>query len=153
MTNYLALEIPGFTNPIFNPALPVGKTATGWQTLQLLIDWGLKAFYIGIIVYSFMNLIMGGISWIQSEGDKEKLKKAQDKMKVAVIGFVLAMLIFAGMYLIRGIFGPSFGLPQRESNCYPTEVRCRQDCFGGTCDFEPACGGQIGSGFGFVCRP
>lgn len=152
MNNYLALDLPDYSG-IYNPL----SQATGWgnknawQTLQSAIDWGLKAFYIGVIVYSFMNLVMGGLSWIRSEGDKEKLKKAQEKIKVAVIGFVLTMLIFAGMYLMRGIFGTPFGLKERVA-CHSTEEICRQNCPTGTCDFEPACG-RGGSNIGFVCRP
>lgn len=61
-----------------------------------------KIINIAIIIGGFfmlLYLIWGAFDWITSEGDKEKLSKAQQKMQNAVIG----MLIVVGALTIFGV--------------------------------------------------
>ena len=65
------------------------------------------------IVYSVVGIalfglfIYGGVTWLMSAGDPDKVRKAQDVMLNAVIG--VAIVIFA--YLMTKIVGGILGMP------------------------------------------
>ena len=50
-------------------------------------------------------LIWGGIDWLSSEGDQEKLKNARNKITHALFGMALLAASFAVIRLTEVIFG------------------------------------------------
>jgi len=65
----------------------------------------------------FFYLIMGGIQYISSGGDKAQAEAARDKITYALIGLVIVIGSFAIIKLIEQFFGLSIlnpKLPQRE---------------------------------------
>lgn len=106
--------------PICNAIKP---TSTNGDVLSLMGAVIARGFMIALGIAGLlllMYLIWGGIDWIVSEGDKEKLSKAQHKITNAIIGIIvvaISLTIFVTVGGILGIVqsGPggfSFTLPQ-----------------------------------------
>ena len=53
-------------------------------------------------------LIWGGIEWITSGGNKEKLAGAQKKVIFAGIGLIISLGAFMIINIVGGFFGVSF---------------------------------------------
>ena len=52
-------------------------------------------------LFSFWQLLMGGLGYITGGGDKGKIQEAQNKIFMAITG----MVIIAGSFLIAGLVG------------------------------------------------
>lgn len=59
---------------------------------------------IGFIIFLFMMLV-GGVKWISSGGDKAQLESARGTVLHGVIGVIILISVFAIVKLIEGIFG------------------------------------------------
>jgi len=102
----LALEIPKKGSGTYN-LKPVADMPTGgFNTLESIIRWGLVVLLVGATLLALLFLILGGIQWITSGGNKEKLQAAQKKIMYAVIGLVISLSAF----LIINFFGDLFGI-------------------------------------------
>ncbi len=67
-------------------------------------------FFIGGIAALFY-LLWGAFEWITSEGQKEKLQKAQQKMVSAVVGLLLIVVAFTIFAFVMGtVLGGKFGI-------------------------------------------
>ncbi len=58
-------------------------------------------------------LVIGGLRYLMSGGDKEKIGSARAMITHAVIGFILLLLIFLIMEIIPEILGSGFSVIQR----------------------------------------
>jgi hypothetical protein len=97
--NYLALTINN--TPIPAPAqIPGG----GSDTLNKLIGNGITIVLIFAVIYALFILIRGGIEWISSEGDKQKLAQARSRIVYAIIGLVLTLVAFGIVNMVFGLF-------------------------------------------------
>jgi hypothetical protein len=102
MSNYLAqLVNPALNSSIGNASVRGGVAITG-QIVRGLIN---VAFIAGSIVFVAM-LIMGGIQYISSGGDKESLQKSTKRISSALIGLV----ILFSLYVILGLLSAFTGL-------------------------------------------
>ena len=104
MTRYLA--------QISNPALPAalgGGTSpngnSGGTALGHLISNLVGAVFIAGFLLAFMELLLGGISWITAGGDKQKLETARDKITNSIVGLIVVGAVYALMTLVAGFFG------------------------------------------------
>jgi hypothetical protein len=102
---------------IYNPLLPNKKfdpeeaPALLGQTLSTI----LTLLLIGAGVAFFFMLTSGGIRWIISGGDKEKIEGAKKQITSATLGLVIILSVFAVTSLIEILFGVSlvsFNLPR-----------------------------------------
>jgi len=59
---------------------------------------------VAFVVFLFL-LLLGGIQWITSGGDKESLAKAKGKITSAIIGIIIVICAWAILSLIRSFFG------------------------------------------------
>lgn len=81
------------------------------QSIFALTDLGkvfnnlirLGLFLAGIIVFVF--LIIGGIQWITSGGDKAKTEAARGRITAAVVGLAIVASSFAIMSVLGTLFG------------------------------------------------
>lgn len=55
----------------------------------------------------FVYLIMGGIQWITSGGDKQKTQEARDRITAALVGLGVVAAAWAVMLIIQYFFGIS----------------------------------------------
>jgi len=97
---------------INNPVLPAGigggKNAnpnSGGAALGQLISNLVGALFIAGFLLAFMELLLGGISWITAGGDKQKLETARDKITNAIIGIIIVGAAYALTSLVARFFG------------------------------------------------
>jgi cbb3-type cytochrome oxidase subunit 3 len=92
------------TNPILPSPAAGGAENAGLALLQKFIPyaiiWGL---ILGVVIFFFMFLI-GGIKWISSGGDKQKLEEARGTITNALIGLIILLALFAIIGLVGTFF-------------------------------------------------
>jgi hypothetical protein len=99
---YLTLQIPG-GNSITSPVkgIPQG----GPSTLADIISVGFQlALLVGLFTCLFM-LVWGGFDWMISQGDKQRLNQARQKLVFAIIGVTVMFLSFLLINVIYNFFG------------------------------------------------
>lgn len=74
-------------------------------TLNDMISAGVTVILIVAAIISFIFLIIGGIRWITSAGDKEGAAKAQSTITAALIGLVIVFAAFAIINALSVFFG------------------------------------------------
>lgn len=97
---------------IHNPVLPSGlgggnspNPNSGGTALGQLISNLVGALFIAGFLLAFMQLLLGGISWITAGGDKQKLETARDKITNAIMGLVIVGAVYALTTLVARFFG------------------------------------------------
>jgi len=94
---------------IYNPALSKDwQTAGGGDFLASLIASFLHLLLIGAGIAAFFYLLLGGIQWITSGGDKAGIEAAREKITAALIGLVIVASVFAFINIIAPILGLDF---------------------------------------------
>jgi hypothetical protein len=96
---YFAIGLPG--NQIISA--PVG-VPTGSGAVGRIIKNTITIMLILVIVLSLIFLILGGIQWITSGGDKNKVAAARAKITYAIIGLIVSLLAFFIVSLIGYFF-------------------------------------------------
>lgn len=96
------------TGKIFNPVLSEElRTGDPIELVQTIIVTLINLIYVvGVIIFFFM-LVIGGIQWLSSGGDKQAVANAQARIQHAVIGLVLLLAAFAIVTLLEELFGIS----------------------------------------------
>ncbi len=82
----------------------------GWKIPSFadIISFIIKfLFFIGGLV-ALLFLLLGALSWVTSSGDKEAVKKAQDKIQAAVVGLVVIVAVLAVMATLELALKPTF---------------------------------------------
>lgn len=97
---------------INNPVLPTnlggGKSPnpnSGGTALGSLISGLVGALFIAGFLLAFMQLLIGGITWITAGGDKQKLEKARNQITNSIIGLIVVGSVYALTTLIARFFG------------------------------------------------
>ena len=96
------------TNPVLPDSLGGGKNPDVNQagaSLGKLISNLVGALFIAGFLLTFMMLIIGGIQWITSGGDKQALEKARNGITNAIMGLVIVGAAYAVMTLVGQFFG------------------------------------------------
>ncbi len=83
-----------------------GMPDKGWDSFQGLVTWGMTVIMIGASLLCLFLLIMGGIQWITSGGDKSGIEGARKRIIYALIGLVI---IFSSYFIINFV-GDFFNL-------------------------------------------
>ena len=95
----LAISING--TPIEAPTeVPTGGVDTGQKIIQI----GVTLLFIAAILLALIYLIQGGIQWIVSGGDKQKIDQARLKLTYAVVGLVIVLSAFLIVNVVGGFF-------------------------------------------------
>jgi hypothetical protein len=106
MTNLLAAEttIGNFTGigPYGNPPGPLSAIQSFMGIISSII--GLLTILGGL--WFLFQIILGGLRWISSGGDKQANQEAQKRITNALMGIII--VIFA--YAFTGLIGLIFGL-------------------------------------------
>jgi cytochrome bd-type quinol oxidase subunit 2 len=96
----------GVGSDIYNPVLsPKIKALGGSEYLALLVKNLLTLFLIITAVVALFMLIIGGIRWMTSSGDKAKMEGARSQITQALIGLVIVFCSFAIITLVGNFFG------------------------------------------------
>jgi hypothetical protein len=85
---------------------PTGvPTASGGETFVNIISWSLNILLITGILAALFFLIWGGISWVTSGGNTEKLEKARKTLIYAIIGLIVILLSFIILQTVGSLLG------------------------------------------------
>jgi hypothetical protein len=96
---YLALQIPGNYSVTTN-LVPTG----GPSSLANIISTGLNlAIVVAILVCLFM-FILGGFNWILSQGDKQKIAQARQRLVMSILGLAVIFMSFIIINIIYTFF-------------------------------------------------
>jgi hypothetical protein len=74
-------------------------------TIGTVITKGIELVLVVALILAFVFLVIGGIRWIMSGGDKQGTEAAKGTITAALIGLVIVFLAWALLNLIRGFFG------------------------------------------------
>ncbi|MBQ2659753.1 hypothetical protein IJF85_02140 [Candidatus Saccharibacteria bacterium] len=73
-----------------------------WETVQAIINWVLAV--LGLV--TVVMIIIGGFTYLTSQGDPGKTKKGRDTILYGVIGLIIALLAFAIVnFVLANVFG------------------------------------------------
>ncbi|MBQ8991928.1 hypothetical protein IJ090_00625 [Candidatus Saccharibacteria bacterium] len=79
----------------------VAQTDDLWKTIQTIIDWVLAI--LGLI--AVVMIIIGGVTYMTSQGDPTKTKRGRDTILYGIIGLIIALLAYAIVnFVLDGIF-------------------------------------------------
>lgn len=81
--------------PIVNKALPNFAGKTPEVLIGTLISGIVAALLVMASFYAFFQLLLGGLNWISSSGDKGKLEAAQNRITQAVVGLFVVFAAWA----------------------------------------------------------
>lgn len=98
----LAQDIKDIFGQISPPPGSPGGSGDPISGLSKIISVGLQLFLVIAAVLMLIYLLWGGLDWITSSGEKEKLLKAQNKLLNAVIGMIVIIAAFTIFTLITG---------------------------------------------------
>ncbi len=77
----------------------------GAFTLSGIVSWAVTAILVVAGLIFFFMLIIGGLRWIMSGGDKAATESARGQITAALIGLVIVFSAWAIAQLISNIFG------------------------------------------------
>ena len=80
---------------LVNVAMAQGSVNPGFNipTMASVIGFLIKFLFFFAGLAALLFLLLGAFSWVTSSGDKENVKKAQDKIQAAVVGLVIIVLV------------------------------------------------------------
>lgn len=108
-------QLPQTVNPI-NPCNNAGIFASicALGTSSLSVGKVLGAFIslllILAVIIAVLYLILGGIKWITSHGDKAEVETARNHIMAAVLGLIIVFLAFFIINFVLTFFIPGFSL-------------------------------------------
>lgn len=95
-------------NPITNPAInPLEGTLEEVEANPLAFFF-VRLWQTVVIVGAIamiLFLVWGAMDWLMSEGDKEKITRARNKITHALIGLGLLVLSYAIVIFLKAVFG------------------------------------------------
>jgi hypothetical protein len=104
MSEKIAFSVPGAGgNPI--PIETAAGIPTGSGNLNIGIQWGLTLLFVAAAVVALFFIIWGGIMWITSGGEKEKIQEARNRIIYALIGLVIIFSSYLIVRTVGGLFG------------------------------------------------
>ncbi len=77
-------------------------------SLNSIVQTAVLVLFISAIIISLVYLIWGGVDYIMSEGDKQRIQAARHKFIFAIIGLVVVLLAFFIVGVVGDIFGINF---------------------------------------------
>jgi hypothetical protein len=104
---YIALQIPGANGAAQNFVGPKNiPTGGGPLALASIIGTALELAVMVAVISCLFMFIWGGFDYLVSEGDKQKVAKARQRLAMAVIGLIV---IFMSFFIINTIYAFFFG--------------------------------------------
>lgn len=96
------------TNPVLSGNLGKGTNETGLANTGKFISSLVSLFLIITAVASLVFLIIGGVTWVLSDGDKGKLEQARNRIIQAIIGLIVVAASWAIWILLGNFLGINF---------------------------------------------
>lgn len=99
----IALRIPGFGEVSAPPNIPSGVNAPA-NTINAFIS----LLTIAVIVAAVIFTAYGGILWVTSQGDKQKIDRARRTITYSIIGLIIMLLAFFIVQAVGFLLGSSY---------------------------------------------
>jgi hypothetical protein len=96
----IALVLPGGQVVTAPGGVPTG----GIATVAKIVGNSFTILLIAAVILTLIYLILGGLAWIRSGGDKQKLSQARARLTYAIIGLIIAL----GSFFIINLIGYFF---------------------------------------------
>lgn len=91
---------------IINPALSEKiQELAGLEFINLFLPNLITIFFIVATIATLFVLLIGGIKWITSAGDKAATESARSTITAAIIGLVFTFCVYAILRLLEFFFG------------------------------------------------
>ncbi|RJR28641.1 hypothetical protein C4564_04755 [Candidatus Microgenomates bacterium] len=74
-------------------------------TIESLIGWAVTAVLVIAGLIFFFMLILGGLRWILSGGDKASTEGARNQITAALVGLIIVFSAWAIASLMNAVFG------------------------------------------------
>lgn len=103
--NYAALAGVVYAQQTINIEPPAGWGNLSKITIPGIISTLIKLILVVAAIIAFVFLVIGGIKWITSGGDKEGTQKAQGTITAALVGLVIVFAAWAIIRLLEVFFG------------------------------------------------
>ncbi len=90
---------------IFNAGgSPLGQGTVAINALARIVSTIIGGMTIAAGIWFMINMLVAGLRWLQSEGDKHKLEEAQNRLTNGFIGLIIvgagwSILALAGQFL------------------------------------------------------
>lgn len=101
--SYLASA--GSVLAVTNTVAPVSESVTPFPDLGKLIGQVLVIIIILSSILLFLYLVLGGLQWLTSGGDKIAAQAARDRITAALTGLVIVLAAFALVRILEAAFG------------------------------------------------
>jgi hypothetical protein len=83
----------------------------GNNNIGQLVGFAIGVAFVVAILIALVFLVLGGIKWITSGGDKSGVEAARNQIIAAVVGLIIVFLAFFILNLVLSFFGLTlFGL-------------------------------------------
>lgn len=100
----IALTLPGYPQGITPPPnIPAGASAP-----SNVLQFGITMIFFAVLTAALIFTLYGGILWVTSSGDKQKLDKARRTIMFSIIGVIIAVSAFAIIQVTGDLLGNRF---------------------------------------------
>lgn len=89
----------------FKPAQGTDFSALGNLTIPSIVSGFIRLTLVIAAIVFFFILVIGGIKWIASGGDKAQTETARSQITAALVGLVIVFAAWAIVALINTFFG------------------------------------------------
>jgi len=72
-------------------------------SLTYLLSFLIRMFFVIAALAALLFLLLGALAWVTSGGEKEAVKKAQDKIQGAVVGLIIIVAVLAILVTLETI--------------------------------------------------
>ncbi len=86
-------------------ANPAGVGSPTGFTIESIVQWAITAIIVVAGLIFFFMLIIGGLRWVLSGGDKAQTEAARGQITAALIGLVIIFSAWAIATLVSNVFG------------------------------------------------
>ena len=73
-------------------------------SFQRLLSNGINLIFAVAAILALVFLIMGGIKWLTSQGEKEGVNKARETIVAAIVGLVIIFLSYLIVNFVLSLF-------------------------------------------------
>lgn len=90
------------------PPSTTTQVDVGWRLPSFadIIGFTIKFLFFFAGLAALLYLLLGAFAWVTSSGDKENVKKAQDKIQAAVVGLVIIVVVIVIIATLEQIVLP-----------------------------------------------
>lgn len=100
----LALPVLATEIKLCDTSSPISKAMCG-LTIPGILKGGISLILIIALVLAFVFLVIGGIKWILSGGDKAGTEAAKGTLTAAILGLIVVFLAWVLLTFVGGFFG------------------------------------------------